>query len=98
VTGTGRRSCEIIPEKAKTSHAKAPRRRGAKKTKQLFFAIFAIFAPLRETVYFFTASDARATVGAIPSGGRALAADDFCTFDRDQAQLARAAGLRVLGV
>jgi hypothetical protein len=57
----GRRSCEIIPEKAKTSHAKAPRRRGAKKTKQLFFAIFAIFAPLRETVYFFAASEARAT-------------------------------------
>jgi predicted nucleic acid-binding protein len=28
----------------------------------------------------------------------ALAADDFYTFDRDQAQLARAAGLRVLGV
>ena len=28
----------------------------------------------------------------------ALAADDFYTFDGDQAQLARAAGLRVLGV
>jgi predicted nucleic acid-binding protein len=27
----------------------------------------------------------------------ALAADDFYTFDRDQAKLARAAGLRVLG-
>jgi len=27
----------------------------------------------------------------------ALAADDFCTFDRDQAELARAVGLRVLG-
>jgi predicted nucleic acid-binding protein len=26
-----------------------------------------------------------------------LAADDFYTFDRDQAKLARAAGLRVLG-
>jgi hypothetical protein len=35
------RRCEIIPERAKTSHAKAPRRRGAKETKQLFFAIFA---------------------------------------------------------
>jgi hypothetical protein len=67
---TGRRSCEIIPEKAKTSHAKAPRRRGATKIKQLFFATFAIFAPLRETVYFFTASDARATsrVGASGAG------------------------------
>jgi hypothetical protein len=33
--------CEVIMEKAKTFHVKAPRRRGAKKTKELFFAIFA---------------------------------------------------------
>jgi hypothetical protein len=38
---TARKKCEIIPQRAKTSHAQTPRRRSAKKTKQLFFAIFA---------------------------------------------------------
>jgi hypothetical protein len=33
--------CETIPGKAKAFHAKAQRSRGAKKTKQLFFAVFA---------------------------------------------------------
>ena len=59
VSVTGGRRCEIISERAKTSHAKAPRRRGAKKTKQLFLAIFAswrlgvkssIFSQLRTPV------------------------------------------------
>ena len=32
------------------------------------------------------------------ASARVLAADDFYTFDRDQAQLARSAGLRVRGI
>jgi hypothetical protein len=44
------RRCEIIQERAKTSHAKAQRRKGNKAI------ILCVFAPLRETVYFFTAS------------------------------------------
>jgi hypothetical protein len=43
----GVRSCERILERAKAFHAKAQSSEGAKKTMQLFFAVF---APLREIV------------------------------------------------
>ena len=38
---TSERGCEKIPQRAKTPHAKAPRRRGAKEKMQLPFAVFA---------------------------------------------------------
>ena len=53
--------------RAKTFHAKAQRRRCAKETKQLFFAVFATW---REIGSFFTPSDARATLsGAATEAG-----------------------------
>jgi hypothetical protein len=38
---TGRRRCEIFPESARTFHAKAQSRRGAKETNHLFSTVFA---------------------------------------------------------
>jgi hypothetical protein len=54
--GAGRsrhRRCEKIPERAKTSHAKAPRR---KENKATTLCDLSVFAPLHETAYFFTPS------------------------------------------
>jgi hypothetical protein len=48
--------CELIMEKAKTSHAKAQRREGAKETKELFFAIFASLRLCVKPFYFSTPS------------------------------------------
>jgi hypothetical protein len=50
------RCCEIIPERAKTSHAKAQRR---KENKAIILCDLCGFAPWRETGYFFTASHAQ---------------------------------------
>ncbi|MGO8786954.1 MAG: hypothetical protein ACLQVL_06170 [Terriglobia bacterium] len=61
VLGTGSRSCERTKEKAKTHHAKAQRRKG---NQAIILCDLCILAPLRETVYFFSPSDARATYGA----------------------------------
>ena len=43
------------------SRKDAKTQRAAKQTKEFFFALLCDFASLREIVYFFTASDARAT-------------------------------------
>jgi len=45
----------MIPERAKTSHAKAQRR---KENKAIILCDLCVFAPWRETAYFFTALQA----------------------------------------